>query len=247
MKAEQRKELETNTLADKMGHVVQRVKGGERRTILIYVAIAVAIVVGIFLTYRWWVTSKMEDSERWVKLDDGSEYHVKYLAGQDTSTNAGKAALLQVAWFYYWEGGVKMLGVDQKGAVQSIVKAEGIYREALKICADDKVYEPQAMLGIAVVEEAKAAVDPKFLTNAAESYEEVFKKYEASAEGKYAKKRFDELKDKKKRAEIEEFYRGLQLDMQLAQHHAGAGIQGGFPMPPIRPPQPKVEDKKKDK
>ena len=36
MKAEQRKELETNTLADRMGHLMQRVKGGERRTFLFY-------------------------------------------------------------------------------------------------------------------------------------------------------------------------------------------------------------------
>jgi len=41
MKAEQRKELETNALADRMGHLVQRVKTQQRRTTLYWVLMVV--------------------------------------------------------------------------------------------------------------------------------------------------------------------------------------------------------------
>src|SRR2546423_10961629 len=45
MKAEHRKELETNTLADKMGTVMQRVKTGRRGTFFLYVAAGDVLVI----------------------------------------------------------------------------------------------------------------------------------------------------------------------------------------------------------
>ena len=115
MKAEQRKVLETNTLADKMGQVVQTVKGGTRKSILIGAGVAAVVIVGSFLGYRWYVTDRLEASAKWVSFYDGARAQMDIL--EQSEGEAGKAARFQIAWFHYWELGVKALGANQQGAL----------------------------------------------------------------------------------------------------------------------------------
>ena len=60
MKAEQRKELETNTLADKMGRAMLRVKSSPRRTFLTYVIVAAAAIFAVWFGLHWWNAGKAE-------------------------------------------------------------------------------------------------------------------------------------------------------------------------------------------
>lgn len=225
MKAEQRKELETNILADKMGRVVQRVKTSPRRAVTIYIVIAVVLVVGIVLAYRWYRQGVETAAEQWIKLDDGSAPFVTNLAVKEGDTPAGKAARFQLAWLRYWDLGIKRLGVDPVGALkEGIGGAADEYRRLADDCKDDPVFEPQALLGIAVCEEAKAVQDRTRLEKAASLYDALAKheKYKDTAEGKFAQGRLDQLRDKngKIRAEASNTYEDLQRALNIREVQA---------------------------
>src|SRR5262249_17758559 len=69
MKAEKRKALETNVLADKLGKAVEGLKQGPSRRTLVYVGIAVLALL-VYFTWRYFSTSSEKgSSERWFKLD----------------------------------------------------------------------------------------------------------------------------------------------------------------------------------
>ncbi len=243
MKAEHRKELETNTLADKMGQAVQRVKSGRRSTLLITVVVGAAVALGAWFWYRSTTWSREEASDAWLRLDDGGQKNVGALAS--TNTNAGKAAKLQIAWIAYWELGVKKIATDQRGALLAIEEAGKFYQELAKECADERppIYAPQAFLGIAIVEETKALQDRAAVEKAKEAYTNVVEKFPETAEGKFAKARLDLLKDKKGRAELEAVYDDLQKQMGIRGPQAFPGRGLGLP-PGFEDPHPFEKEKK---
>jgi hypothetical protein len=224
MKAEQRKELETNTLADRMGHLVQRVKGGERRTFLIYFIVVAAIFVAGFLGYRWYYRDVQETSMHWVMLYDGSRESIGQLAGNPEIANkpAGKAARLQVAWMWYWDEGVKLAAADQLGSMNQIKKASKIYEDLVTDCKDDPTFEPQAMLGVAICAESLAVQDRANLKRAKSQYLQLVEKYPDTAEGKFAKKRQDILSNDTSFKALSKSYEDLQRLL---------GVPGPFQMP----------------
>jgi len=239
MKAEQRKELETNVLADKMGRVVQRVKTSPRRTVTFYIVIGVAVVLAIGFSYRWYRQSAESAAEQWVRFDDGAGPYISSLASKELAdTPAGKAARFQLAWIRYWEIGIKRLGVDPVGPLKEIDNAAEEYKKLAVDCKDDPVFEPQALLGVAVCVEAKALQDRTRLEAAANLYDALAKheKYKDTAEGKFAQGRLEQLRDKsgKIRAELsttyEELQRALNIrDLQPQRDFDGFGQPQGNP------------------
>jgi hypothetical protein len=217
MKAEQRKELETNTLADKVGHAMQRVKGSSRRSMVIYFVVGIALLIALFLGYQEYKLRKQQTSMQWLMLDDGSLSHLNQLEKVDSP--AGRSARLQIAWLTYWELGVRMVGVDPAGAMKSVSSASSAYDKIAKECkeAGDKIFEPQALLGVAVCEETLAAQDRSSLLRAKEAYTKLAdsEDYKDSAEGKFAKKRLDLLNDKTKLKEMEVVYEDLQRTLLI--------------------------------
>lgn len=225
MKAEQRKELETNTLADKMGHVMTRVKGSGRRTFVIYLLTTIALVVALFISYRWWVTEKEANSARWMNLYDASPNKLFELMKTDGTTYPGKAARFQVLWHLYWENGIKMIGMNPDGSMKTMQQVGDEYKKLAEECKDDPIFEPQAMLGRAVAKESLAPQDRSHLDGATELYDEVIKKYPDSAQGKFAKKRYDQLKDDKTRKEIRIFYEAMERKLQVPPVQAAPQLQ----------------------
>jgi hypothetical protein len=211
MKAEQRKELETNTLADKMGQTMQRVKAGSRRTALLYFVGMLFLAIALFLGYRWYTTANQEASEQWLKLYDAAPGHLRYLSAKEGETAAGKAARLQVLWINFWELGIKRLGTDQRGTIELFKILDKEYKELAETCKDDPLFEAQALLGRAVVVESWAVQDASHLDRAKKLYEELADKHSTTAEGRFAKERFDVLKDAKKLAETRAIYAELQM------------------------------------
>ncbi len=220
MKAEQRKELETNTLADKMGVAMQKAKAASRRAVLLYAGLGLACLVVVFFAYRYFDTQKAEASETWVELHDGQRGLLEKVATKENA--AGKAARLQIAWFLYWEQGIKLLGHNQEAGLKALEAAAVEYKEIQKLCADDPIFEPQAMLGQAVAEECLTVKDATYLEKAKRSYEEIQKKYEKSAEARFAKERLDEIK---KGNHVADTYVRLQ---DVIRGPGGFG-GGGFP------------------
>ncbi len=238
MKAEHRKELETNTLADRMGQAMQRVKTGRRSTFMLYFFVAIALLIALWFGWSYMAGSRQETSNRWLFLDDGGQKNLAELATKEKSTNAGKAARLQIAWMLYWEKGVKFVGTDPQGAMQMLKTSGDLYRELAEECKDDPLFEPQALLGIAVVEETKTLQDPAHLDKAHEAYKAVLgadNKYKDTIEGKYAKERIELLKDAKKRAEIAALYDDLRRDFGIrAIQQIHQGLPGfGKDLPPL--------------
>ena len=220
MKAEERKELETNTLADKMGQAMLKAKEASRRTMLMYAAIGAGCLVALFFGYRFFDSAKVESSETWVAFHDGQRGLLENVASKENS--AGKAARLQIAWFVYWEQGVKLLGHDMPAGTKALETAVAEYKAIQKLCADDPIFEPQAMLGQAVAEECLTIKEASYLDKAKRSYEELHKKYENSAEGKFAKARIDAIT--KAGNTVANTYVELQ-DVVRGQ----GGFPGGFP------------------
>jgi hypothetical protein len=134
MKAEQRKELETNTLADRMGQMVKRVKGSQRRTMLIYFFLGLLLLFGLFIGYRYWQDLGADTSRRWLLFNDGSMRNLSALAETEAKTPAGKAARLQVAWFYFWDLGVRSTGADKMQSIAALREAEKTYEGLLEDC-----------------------------------------------------------------------------------------------------------------
>ena len=232
MKAEQRKELETNTLADKMGHMMQRVRGGQRRTYVTYFIVAIAVLAAAYFGYRWYVGDKVGRSLEWLMLYDGSRNHIEGLTDK-MDTNAGKAAWLQIAWFRYWDDGIKLLAADKAMAMKNIESAGKIYEELAKTCKDDPVYEPQALLGLAVVEESLAVQARSHLDRAKTNYEALTdnEKYKDTAETNFARQRLEILNDPIKKNALADTYKDLQgrnmLDIPAPAPLIRGGFQGG--------------------
>jgi hypothetical protein len=239
MKAEQRKELETNTLADKMGQMMKRFQGSPRRTFMIYVAVAALLIVGSYFIYRWVVIGRQDASEQWIKLFDGSNAHLAYLIQKDTASPAGKAARFQAAWYLYWHQGILQLGKNNDQAMKSMKICADQYAQLAEECKDDPIFEPQALLGLAVVEETRSVESRGHLDKAAEYYEAVTKKHEKTEHAKFAQARLDLLKDKEKgeRAKLSNLYEDLQKSL---------GVKGPGERPAIGPDGMPPALKKKD-
>jgi hypothetical protein len=231
MKAEQRKELETNTLADKMGHVMQRVKASPRRTFLTYFLVAAALIAVAFVGYRWFYGYTAERSLQWLKLYDGDKKHIDELM-KEKDTNAGKAARFQFAWLMYWDFGVKMIATDKMGAMQSLKDAVELYGELAEDCKLDPVFEPQALLGRAAAQECLAVQDRNHLKKAEQFYEEILtiheKKYEKSGEAKFAQQRLDILKNDAQRRELAGTYADLQMLLRIDGPRAPQDLDNPF-------------------
>jgi hypothetical protein len=231
MKAEQRKELETNTLADRMGQLMKRVQVGERRTFLYWFGAVALAFVAAYLGYRYYIGGREARSEQWLMLYDGSAESLSRLAEKHGDTFAGKAARFQLAWFFFWDKGVKSTGADQRGAMNSIQQARKLYQELADACKDDPVFEPQALLGQAVCLESLAAEDVGVLKTAKLKYNELIQmeKYNYTAEVKFAQERYKVLNDATESKKLASQYEDLQRLLSIPPSARGKLQLGDLP------------------
>jgi hypothetical protein len=216
MKAEHRKELETNTLAEGMGRLVQRMKERPRRSMVGYVIAAIAVFIALLLVLRWYHLSRLEATEYWAELEDGRKQLLDKLISKAATTNAGKAALLEKSWIVFWEEGMKGLGHSPNTAMDRLEKAYGDYSMAAELCAGNPTFEPEARYAMAIIEETKALIDgEKRLSSARDLYEQLHQKHEASAFGKLAGERAKLLRDETRRKQLQDFYRNLSSQLGL--------------------------------
>jgi hypothetical protein len=232
MKAEHRKELQTNTLAAGMGRLVQRIKKKpERRTLLWVVLGVVVVLIVAFIIFRF-VMRGRQNADRWEKLDaDGKSVHA--LAQLDPLTKPGLAARFQLAWVYLWELGIKrlpsppMFGDQENSPLKFILAGKRSYEELATEVGDDRVLGPEALYQIAVATESLAATrDPerplednvkKALDEAVTRYQEVVSRFEDSAYAREAKERLKVLQGKESRARVEDEYHSLQASLSIFQ------------------------------
>jgi hypothetical protein len=214
MKAEHRKELQTNLLADRMGRMVQRVKGGPSRRSLLWIALAVLVVI----VYLGWTLYRSNQraivSTNWLLLGEqyitapGKTRGTLDLSGwvkESPDTSSALAARMQLVWSaFLWDEGIKAMGANPDIALLRLKAAEKYYEQFGEECKDDPILAPEAAYALAVIEESKTVENRDFLDKALARYRGVASRFRDSAAGKAAQQRVDYIE--KNRGSVEEFY-----------------------------------------
>jgi hypothetical protein len=237
MKAEHRKELETNVLADRMGRMVESMKHRPQGRSLFWIVFAVVIVAALFFTYRFRVMAQQKLMEEWKAVEIGDPKDLAVLsgieqtkqrngavklslAGTADTTNAGKAARFQMARFFLWDQGIRVIGSpetddDKVGvrdrALGNIRFAEEIYNALQKDCEGELEFEAEAHYALAVIDETRALQNQKHLASAQSQFETIAEKFKDSGFAPLAEKRARELREN--RDSIAKLYRDLQTKL----------------------------------
>src|SRR5262249_53330511 len=135
MKAEHRKELQTNALADRMGRLLQRMKTPpKKRSLLLWLLVIAAVVaVGV-----WWYGRRQRsenEEKQWTELElTGSFPDLTHFVEVYKTSPQARMARFQRAWILTWEAGVKSIaanpearryleaGIEEYGALAEEVK-----------------------------------------------------------------------------------------------------------------------------
>ncbi len=161
MKAEHRKELVTNTLANRLGEAIQGMKEGpSRSTILIGVAIGLILI--LVLSWYYFATSAAEaDSARWLKWDNLSspEQLKSFADDQEVQGHIqGKLARMEEARRYLYDG-LGELGAAPAQARENIKKAAEAYDTLANELSDKPLLHQQALMGAAKAHESLGEYD----------------------------------------------------------------------------------------
>lgn len=215
MKAEHRKNLETNSLAEGVGKLLHQVKKPKDRSLVLYLIVA-AVVVGVVFML-WLVRSRRveQGAEQWLYLDNAGQNFMRELMKEGNDTNQAKAARFQFAWIKLWENGIKSIGSEPDNSLRMLDALTKEYGELADSCKGDPVFEPEALYAIAVIEETRAIQDRRQLDIALAKYKDLAKNHPKSAHGVEAAKRAEVLEDSKQRAEIVEFYQKMQENLRI--------------------------------
>ena len=173
MKAEHRKELETNILADRMGRVLRSSKETSTTAMWYWVAAVCVVLLGAFLLNRWFIFSAEGSATAWGFLESGDPQALKQLVQQYPTQNVGKAARFQIAFEKLWVYGISKLGANPAEAKSNILDAQEDYTRLAKECQYDPLFLAEALYGLAVIEETGAIDDPDMLKSAVTAYKRV--------------------------------------------------------------------------
>ena len=170
MKAEHRKELETNALADRVGRAVQGMKQAPQKRTMVWLVAGIIVVAAIVLFYRRAQVQQSENSLRWLEFADGSATYLKELLN-DPQSNQAKAAQYELAYLQLRES-MRFLATNPKQALNSLDELEKNYQELARISKDDMVLLPEALFSQAVIEETRIIKDDEKWKSAAAAYRE---------------------------------------------------------------------------
>jgi tetratricopeptide (TPR) repeat protein len=221
MKAEHRKELQTNFLADRMGRLLEGMKAGPKSSTSMVAWVLVILTIG---TIAVWYAAGMYSnrSPLWVRFEQQSAQHnpeaLASLANLNPGTLPARAARIQEARILLQEGLASLYSNQRDSAVKQVKEARKLFDNLSQECVDDPVLAPQALMGAAKAEEALVGIpannDPAegegHLDSALEYYQKLTKKYPKSFLAKTAQERIDQLTGDKNRPEAEKFYQEMR-------------------------------------
>jgi hypothetical protein len=192
MKAEHRKELESNVLVQQLEKAYQGLRQGPSRTTWIWVG-GIAVVVFVYVLFRFFMASSEKTaSDRWLKLDqvifpDQLEAVVNESDLKDTPQ--GRLARFKDARMKLSEG-MRVLGNNPTEGVEKIESATKLYEELAQSAGRIPLLHQEALSGAARGSEALGETD-----TAIKWYKKLAEEYPASALGKDAKKQLARLED----------------------------------------------------
>src|SRR5437870_3034555 len=160
MKAEHRKELQTNALADTMGRIYQEIRARpQSASIAVWVLGVLAVV--IFVIWFFTAGAATSRSALWVQLEGDSyvkspqEALTSYaqIASESPKTIPGRTARFQEARLLLPQG-LQMLGTAERAnAVKDLVRARDLFNQLSTETRDDPLLRQEALLGAAKAEE----------------------------------------------------------------------------------------------
>ncbi len=219
MKAEHRKELQTNALAARMGRFAQQIRQKPQKRTVFWIAL-VLIVVAIGGGWLYIRGNRIEaEGKRWEAFSRGGESMIR-LASTDRDTRPGQAARFQRAWLLLWDLGIKNLAKDPPGSIKTIQDAKKEYDLLAVECQDDPIWSSEARYQSAVALETLAVEDPRFIDEAIAAYRKVDPEKKGDEQPKTA--RGEQGRDRAKyiednRSKVEDFYRDLRFQVGAGQ------------------------------
>jgi tetratricopeptide (TPR) repeat protein len=161
MKAEHRKELQTNVLADRLGKAIQGIKEGPSRGTMLFVGVVALAGLLIFIWWYFWSTSQAADSARWAAWDGLTTPAALDSFAQNKEnqgTTQGRVARFQIARLSLLAG-LRELGSSRAAALENIRKAARIYEELAGESSDSPLLLQEALLGAGKANEGLGEVD----------------------------------------------------------------------------------------
>jgi tetratricopeptide (TPR) repeat protein len=192
MKAEHRKELQTNVLADRVGRLLQGIKSRPSPTaITIGILFGLAILIGI----GWWVYrqySHEKQSNAWVQIDEAdSVRQLQDIADEKKGGMPNRIVRFDLARAKLRHGLMYYYAVAERDdALTEIEEAAELYAALADESKDIPILVQEALLGMG---KARESLDD--LDSAREAYQKLVDRYKDSAAGEEAAKRLKALDD----------------------------------------------------
>jgi tetratricopeptide (TPR) repeat protein len=161
MKAEHRKELQTNVLADSLGKAIQGIKEGPSRGTMLFVGVVALAGLLIFIWWYFWSTSQAADSARWAAWDGLTTPAAldNFAQNKDNQgTTQGRVARFQIARISLLAG-LRELGSSRAAALENIRKAARTYEELANESSDSPLLLQEALLGAGKANEGLGDID----------------------------------------------------------------------------------------
>jgi tetratricopeptide (TPR) repeat protein len=182
MKAEHRKELETNTLADRIGGFVQGFKEGPSRNALIYGSL-VCVALVLFVIYRWVATNATSaDSARWLRTEEiTTREDLESFAKDNAETEPGRLSRFQLARIDLVNGLSGLGSLSRGDALKAIRRAAESYEKLAGESGRSPLLAQEALFNAAKARESLGEYD-----QARQLYARLARDYPQSIKGKEA-------------------------------------------------------------
>jgi tetratricopeptide (TPR) repeat protein len=161
MKAEHRKELQTNVLADHLGKAIQGIKEGPSRGTMLFVGVVALAGLLIFIWWYFWSSSQAAESARWAAWDGLATPAAldSFAQNKDNQgTTQGRLARFQIARLSLLSG-LRDLGPARAQSLENIRKAAQTYEALANESSDTPLLLDEALLGAGKANEALGEVE----------------------------------------------------------------------------------------
>jgi tetratricopeptide (TPR) repeat protein len=226
MKAEQRKELQSNTLAQTISHTLEGLKEGPSRGTVLFLVVLALVLVLIF-TWRYFLHAAREtDSGRWLQWDDitSQDQLTKFMDDKELQgTTQGRLARFLAARQALSEGleNLGQKGIFKENAVKKLQTARELYTKLVDETADRPLLHEEALLNAGRTYESLGQYK-----EALGYYKQLADKYPNTARGKTAAKRVAQLTDPASERDRDDLKKDFGPDV---------GVPPPIPPPPVPP------------
>jgi hypothetical protein len=192
MKAEHRKELATNTLADKLGTLIQSFKEGPSRNATIYGTVVVVALL-LVVVYRWVsANATANDSGRWVRWDQlMTRDELEKFADDNRDTEQGRLARFEMARLDLQDG-LRDLGsqLTRTEALKRLRRAAESYKNLAGESGNSALLSQEALQNAAKARESLGEYDlaKEFYSRLARDFPQSLKGKEAAEQVKLLEK-----------------------------------------------------------